>query len=186
MRYTDSKTRGLRALAVATLMGCVVSGCGDDGPTALGPASVQELFGPQLHRADGSPVGIQALDGVSVIGIYFASPGCPACGAFSPLLIEAYEDLQEEGRSFEVVMVSLGITESVLFDYMVEFQMPWLAVSPQNSKAQDLVQRYDVRWVPTLVIVDHAGQTLSLNGREELTLDGTAAYDRWLAAGGGG
>jgi len=166
-------------------MGCAVSGCGGDGPTGPEPASLSDLFGNQLYRADGSPVGVGALDGTDVIGAYFASPGCPACGGFTPILVDAYNQLRAEGRSFEVVLVSGNVSNSSLFEYMVDWGMPWLAVSPQSGKADALVQRYDVRWIPTLVIIDGALNTISMTGREELTQSGTAAYDAWLAASAG-
>ena len=46
------------------------------------------------------------------------------------------------------------------------------------------------RWrgfgVPTLVIIDGDANTISMTGREQLTQSGTATYEAWLAASGGG
>jgi hypothetical protein len=144
------------------------------------------LFGTQLYRADGSAVAVATLNNVSLIGIYFASSGCPACGAFSPLLVDAYDQLQEDGESFEVVMVSPESSDLSLFSYMVDEGMGWLAVSSQSNRINTLAQRYNVQWIPTLVIIDNAANTISMNGRNEITQMGTAAYDVWLAASGGG
>ena len=170
---------------MAALMGCAASGCDGDGPTGPEPASLPDMFGNQLYRADGSAVGVGVLNNTSVIGIYFASPGCPACGAFTPLLVNAYDQLRDEGRSFEVVLVTGGISEQSLFDYMAGSGMAWLAVSSQSSEGDALAQRYDVQWVPTLVIIDGTANTVSMTGREELTQSGAAAFDAWLAASGG-
>jgi thiol-disulfide isomerase/thioredoxin len=174
-----------KAIAVAVLIGSASSGCGSDGPTEPKPVSLPDLFGTQLLRADGSTVGVAALSGVPVIGIYFASPGCPACTAFTPTLIDVYNQLEDAGRSFEVVLVTLNVNNSALLAYMVDFGMPWLAVSAQTGKANALAQRYNVQWVPTLVIIDGAGRTISLNGRQEVTQSGVGAYDVWLGAGSG-
>ena len=174
------------ALAIAVLAGWAVSACGDDGPTTPKAASLPELFGDQLYRADGSPVSVQVLDGIPVIGIYFASPGCPACGGFTPLLLDAYAQLQADGRPFGVVLVSGGISEATLFEYMTDAGMPWLAVSSQSDRVNTLLKRWDVRWVPTLIVIDGAGNTLSVTGREEVTGIGAGAYDLWLAASAGG
>ena len=180
-------TFAVRALALAALAVWGAFGCGDDdGPTGPDPISLPELFGDQLYRADGSLVGVGTLDGIPLIGVYFASPGCPSCGAFTPILIDAYDQLSEEGLSFEVVLVTGGMTDSSLFDYMADSEMEWLAVSSQGSQATALIQRYDIRWVPTLVIINGAGNVISLNGREEVTQNGAAAYDSWLAASSGG
>lgn len=175
----------LGATTLAFLLCCTAWGCDGDGPVEPEPISVPELFGNQLFRADGSTVSVQTLQNVAVIGIYFASPGCPACGAFTPLLVNAYQQLQEDARSFEVVLVSLIGSDTHLIEYMVDSNMPWLAVSSQGSIANSIVQRYDVRWVPTLIIIDGAANTISLTGREELTQNGPAAYDDWQAARGG-
>ena len=177
---------GWRALAVAVLVGCAASGCGGDGPTEPQPATLSGLFGNQLYKADGTLVGVGALDDDDVIGIYFASSGCPACAGFTPVLVDAYNQLQEDGRSFEVVLVSTGISDSSLLEYMVDSEMPWLAVPSQSGRANALVQGYSIRWVPTLLIMDGGTlNTISVTGREEVAQDGAAAYDAWLAAAGG-
>ena len=174
----------MRTIPVAILIACVVSACGDDGPTELdtGPVTLSDLFGTQLYRADGSQVGVSVLQNTPIIGIYFASPTCPACIAFSPVLVEAYNDLETEGRSFEVVLAVHGISDPSLFDFMTDAGMPWLAVSSQSGRPNTLAQRYGVQWVPTLIIIDSSGKTLSLNGREEVTQNGSGAYDGWIGA----
>ena len=174
------------AAALAVLVGSVVFGCGEDGPTEPQAASLTELFGEQLFRADGSPVGVGILDNTPLIGIYFADPGCPACAGFTPMLVSAYDQLREEGRSFEIVLVTPGITESSMFDFMADSGMSWLAVSPESNRSGALARRYNIRWIPTLVIIDAAGGTVSLRGREEVAQSGAGAYDAWLTASGGG
>ena len=171
---------------MASLASFALFGCGNEGPTGPEPTSLPELFGDQLLRADGSSVGVGVLANTSLVGIYFASPGCPACTAFNPVLTGAYAQLKEEGRSFEIVLVAFGVTDSAMLAYMAESGMVWLALSPQSAEANALAQRYDIRWVPTLVIIDGAGNTVSKNGREEVTQRGAAAFDLWLAASGGG
>ncbi len=184
-RRKGREAGGWRTLAAALLVGILTAACGDDGPTGPKPASLPELFGTVLYRADGSTVGVESLAGTPVIGIYFASAGCPACGAFTPLLRDAYGGLEEEGRPFEVVLVTGGIGMTTLLEYMTDSGMPWLAVPTPGEKIDDLVRRYNVRWVPTLIVVDGDGKVLSMTGREEVTVSGTGAYDLWLAAGSG-
>jgi len=177
-------TFGWKAVLVVALIGCGASGCGD-GPTSLQNTSLSDLFGDQLYRADGSPVGVEALDQTSIIGVYFASPGCPACGAFNPLLIDAYDQLRADGRSFDVVLVTVGISATSQSEYMVDSGMPWLAVSAQSKKPSELAQRYLVRWVPTLIVIDGNLNVVSFSGRDELTQGGPAVYDAWLATSSG-
>ncbi len=175
-------------MAVLALTSWAATGCGDggDGPTAPDPAPLFEIFGSTLYRADGSSVSVGTLESNPIIGVYFASPGCPACGGFTPLLVEVYEELKENGRAFEVVLASPGLSEDVLYEYMEDSQMGWLAVPPGGNTASKLVNRYNIQWVPTLVILDEAGNTLSYFGRDEVVDRGTGAYDLWMAIREGG
>lgn len=170
-------------VAVAIVCGFVVACDGDESPVEpLPPATLEGLFGDELYRADGSTESLAALDSVPVIGIYFAAYGCPACGTFTPLLVDAYAELREEGQPFEVVFVSADASASAMLAHMEDRQMPWLAVPWGGVKANGLVQRYGIRWIPTLVVIDHEANTITLNGREQLAQDGAAAYTDWLAA----
>ncbi len=173
-------------MAAVLLFGCAASGCGGDGPTGLGPTSLPELFGDQLLMAEGSTVSVGTLASTPLIGIYFADRACSACGGFTPLLVDAYSQLREDGRSFQVVLVSPGISMASLLEYMVDSEMPWLAVPPGSDRTNALIQRYNVRWIPTLVIIDGAARTISLTGRNEIAAKGTGAYDDWLATRAGG
>ncbi|MGD2121984.1 MAG: thioredoxin-like domain-containing protein [Gemmatimonadota bacterium] len=162
-----------------------VAACGSEGPTEPKQVSIPDLFGNQLSKADGSSVGVGTLNGTPVIGIYFASPTCPACAGFTPSLVEAYNELSGEGKPFEVVLVSSGIGESALLAYMVGSGMPWLAVPAGSGKINSLINRYAIRWIPTLVIIDDDGNTISMTGREEVVQSGAAIYDAWLASTSG-
>jgi thiol-disulfide isomerase/thioredoxin len=150
------------------------------------PASLSELFGSTLVLADGTVVGIEALEGKALIAIYFGARGCPACAVFTPLLVDAYEELREAGRSFEVVYVSSDGNAESMHQYMLDAGMRWLALPWGGSHSAALGQRYGVRWIPTVIVVDGAGATVSLKGYEEVASRGAAAYDDWLARSGGG
>jgi thiol-disulfide isomerase/thioredoxin len=149
------------------------------------PASLSELFGSTLLMADGTTVGIEALEGKAIIAIYFGARGCPACAAFTPRLVDAYEELREAGRSFEAVYVSSDGSAESMHQYMLDAGMRWLATPWGGSHSTALGQRYGVRWIPTVIVIDGAGATISLKGHEEIVNRGAAAYDDWLARRGG-
>jgi hypothetical protein len=148
-----------RIAASALLCGLLVSCGGDNGVVEPDPpASLADLLGTVFHKADGSSVGIEAVEGKALVAIYFSARGCPACGAFTPLLLDAYADLKEAGRSFEVVLVSFESSAEDMFTYMTDLGMPWLAVPFGGEKAQAITLRYGVRWIPTLVVVNSQGK----------------------------
>jgi cytochrome oxidase Cu insertion factor (SCO1/SenC/PrrC family) len=175
--------RPRRTALVATVCAGLVAGC-DGTPTEPPAASLVELFGETLHRADGSVVGIEAVEAAALVGIYFGSYQCPACAGFTPTLVDVYDRLQDQGRSFEVVYVSLDPTEASMFSYMTESGMSWLAVPWQGTHSNALLDRYRVQWIPTLIIIDGEGRTVSKDGVGDLRADGAAAYDDWLERSG--
>jgi len=187
MNRSRFRRRSLAAIAASVLFSSLLVSCGgDDGILEPEPpASLADLIGTAFYKADGSSVGIEALQGKTFVGIFFSSRGCPACGAFTPLLLSAYDDLKEAGKPFEVVLVSFESSAQDMFTYMTDFGLPWLAVPFGGEKSQALTLRYDVRWIPTLVVVDSQGRTVSMAGREEVAAKGAGAYDDWVAKSGG-
>jgi nucleoredoxin len=164
-------------------LGLCLAACGkDDSPLEpLPPVPPAELFGEVFYHADGSTAGIESLQDREIIGIYFATRTCPACVGFTPLLVNFFNQLRQAGKSFEIVFVSLDPSVGIMFSYMVDYSMPWLALPWAGDHAVDLTRRWDVRWVPTLIIIDRAGHTLSWDGRADINAKGVQAYDDWLA-----
>jgi hypothetical protein len=182
---------GVRGLA-AGLLCCASASCGSDG---TGPGSIADLpggasptladlFGTVFYRADGSQASLQALQAQQVIGIYFASRSCPACGAFTPQLVSVYNALRTAGKPFEIVMAGVDPASVDLSAYMTQYGMGWLALPLGGVKVTELVTRYNVEWIPTLIVINGAGKTITKNGREDVAAKGAAAFDGWLAASG--
>ncbi len=145
------------------------------------PASLAELFGDTLLKADGSEVGLDAIDDKDLLAIYFSAEWCPPCRTFTPMLVEAVQTLEESDKSFEVVFVSSDRTPADMLNYMKSYDMPWLALPHGGAQAAALSQRYGVRGIPTLIVIDGNGNTISVNARSEIGMKGAAAYDDWMA-----
>jgi hypothetical protein len=96
-------------------------------------------------------------------------------------VVEIYHELLNEGASFEVVYVGLDPSAALMFAYMTGAGMPWVAVPWGGSHATGLLQLYGVQWIPTVIVIDGACNTLSVQGREEIERKGARAYDDWLA-----
>lgn len=181
-RFTHHPLRGI--LSTAVLCGLLTSCGGDKSIVEPEPAaSLSELFGPVLYRANGDSVGIEAVEGKAIIAIYFSARWCPACAGFTPQLLSAYQELQQAGKSFEVVLVSLDDSSQEMFAHMMDYEMPWVAVPYGGEKADALVRRYAVAWIPSLIVIDDQGQTVSMNGRGDVDSKGAGAYEDWLAKG---
>ena len=151
---------------------------GASGETEKASAKLRQLFGPQLVNAQGQPVPTDQL-ARKKIGIYFSASWCGPCRMFTPLLIEAYRQLQSQGKPFEVVLVPLDKDAGGMMAYMQSHTMPWLAIPFDPKHIDELVTTYSAFGIPKLVVVSAKGQTLSTEAREEITQKGAAAFDDW-------
>ncbi len=142
------------------------------------PAWLNEFFGEKLLKADGSEVPVKALAGKTV-GIYFSAHWCPPCRGFTPVLVETYNEIVAAGKPFELVFVSSDQSEEKMFGYMTEVKMPWKALPFGSDKKRALGDKYGVRGIPTLVIVDKDGNTITKNARGDVASKGAAAFDQW-------
>jgi len=106
-----------------------------------------------------------------VIGFYFSGHWCPPCRMFTPELVKFYNKLKEEGKSFEIVFVSSDKDQAGFNEYFAE--MPWKALPFKDPRVQLLKQKFQIRGIPALVLVDNTGKTISTNGRSLVEEDPT-------------
>jgi nucleoredoxin len=134
------------------------------------------LFPDGLVTAEGKPVALDALQD-KVIGVYFSAQWCGPCRRFTPELVKYYEANRDH---FEVVFVSSDRSEDAKSKYMTEADMAWPAVKWNSDAANALKSRYEVRGIPTLVMLRDDGSTLTRDGRS-MVMEGTPA-ERLLSA----
>jgi len=170
-----ARTNARTVLLVAALCCTVCIGCRRDAPPEGG---LPGLLGEQLVDRSKSRVAVGDLQGKKV-GIYFSAHWCPPCRAFTPRLVQVYEELRSTGKPFEIVFVSSDRDEASMLDYMREAKMPWLAVPFGDPRIARLKAHFGIRGIPTLVVVDDGGRTVTTDGRSAVATDGAAAFDRW-------
>jgi len=111
-----------------------------------------------------------------IIGLYFSAGWCPPCRTFSPTLKEFRE--QNKG-DFEVVMVSADQNLDEQLQYMQSAMMPWPALPAGSYEANNLYSIFEVRGIPTLIIISPNGQVISTNGRNEVIQKKNSALNEW-------
>ena len=94
------------------------------------------------------------------------------------MLVESYNALKATGRPFEIVFVSSDRDQAAFDEYYGE--MPWLALpfSDRDGKAR-LSSQYKVSGIPTFVIVDAEGKTITTDGRSCIMEDPQGADFPW-------
>ena len=126
---------------------------------------LKALFPNGLLDAEGDKASVDVLAGKPVIGIYFSAHWCPPCRMFTPKLVEYHKANKD---NFEVVFVSSDRDEGAQFKYMEEAKMPWYTVKHRSAAANALVEKYGIRGIPTLVLVDARGEKITQDGRSKV------------------
>lgn len=155
------KSIRLITVVVGICLGSWVSSAvaGDQG-------GLKALFPDGLLDAGGEAVSVESLEGKGVVGIYFSAHWCGPCRQFTPQLVK-YRDAQQD--DIEVVFVSSDRSEEKQFEYMKEAGMKWLTVKYNSDAANALKKKYEIRGIPTLVLVNGDGELISMGGRQLVT-----------------
>jgi len=144
------------------------------------PASeaITGLFGATLKGKNKADVATSDALAGKVVGIYFSAHWCPPCRGFTPKLAEAYTKYVAAGKNFEIVFVSSDKNEPAFDEYFGE--MPWLALPfADRERKEALNKKYKVRGIPSLVIVDEDGSTITTDGRSAVMEDEEGAKFPW-------
>ncbi|NLB54858.1 MAG: redoxin domain-containing protein [Lentisphaerae bacterium] len=174
-------------LAISLMVGCSnAESTSTDATAAEQPvktaseSELEKMFGPELINLAGEKVPVSELEG-KTLGILFTAHWCPPCRAFSPVLVDVYNSLMKDGAEFEIIQVSADRNAGEMQAYMKDIKMPWLALSFGNAKIQALNQRYKVRGIPTFIIIDAKGKTITTDGRSDVIKSGKQAFSDWTS-----
>lgn len=133
-----------------------------------------DLIPNQLINATGETVD-KNLDG-KYVGIYFSAHWCAPCRLFSPELVKFRNSLKDE---FEIVFVSSDKSAKKQLGYMQELNMEWVAVPWRSEEAKNLQKKFNVKSIPTLVIISPDGKVLTTSGRADIEALGLEALTTW-------
>ncbi|MED6184437.1 hypothetical protein PIB30_047448 [Stylosanthes scabra] len=126
-----------------------------------------------LIRNNGDQVKIESLKGKN-IGLYFSGSWCGPCRRFTPNLVEVYDETSSKAE-FEVVFVTSDRDEDSFKGYFSK--MPWLAIPFSDSETiSSLKKLFQVRGIPSLVLLDQAGQVVTKSGVMIIHEHGAEAY----------
>ena len=151
-------------------------------PEQLGPFI--DLLGPYLYSLeliDETQAQIiphytnEALKGKKVVGLYFSADWCGPCRKFTPELVSFYNKMnQRRGHKndFEIVWISRCRDMQSYGQYFTH--MNWLALPFEEAagqRGQLLSNKYKVKGIPTLVLLDDLGNTITTDGRNKIPQD---------------
>lgn len=134
------------------------------------PLDVVATLGGDLRKPDGSTISVtSALEGKSVLALYFSAHWCPPCRGFTPQLVEKYNALQKAGKPFEMVFVSSDQDENAFEEY--HNSMSFLGLPYAQRAAKNKLSKYfKVEGIPTLVFYDlDSKTTITTSGRGSIS-----------------
>ncbi|GLJ20353.1 hypothetical protein SUGI_0369590 [Cryptomeria japonica] len=126
-----------------------------------------------LIRNNGEQVSLSELAGKTV-GLYFSAHWCPPCNSFTPKLVKEYNKLKENGEAFEIVFLSSDNSKYSFKRYYAS--MPWLALPFGDKLKKDLSEYFNIKGIPSLIIVGPDGETVTKDGRTIFSVHGAKAY----------
>ncbi|XP_069127952.1 nucleoredoxin-like protein 2 [Argopecten irradians] len=121
---------------------------------------------------------VKALE-KKLIGLYFSAGWCPPCRQFTPLLKDFHEETQRRNAPFEVVFISCDKKEDDMMTYYRESHGEWLVIPFGDQLQDDLKTRFNITAVPKLIIVNSAGDVITLKGRKEIQDKGIVCFRTW-------
>ncbi|KAJ6731110.1 THIOREDOXIN [Salix viminalis] len=114
------------------------------------------------------------------IGLYFSAQWCHPGVKFTPRLLSIYQKIKQvlvdKGTEddFEIVFVSSDRDQAAFDSYFNG--MPWLALPFGDPANKILAQHFDVKCIPSLVILGPDGKTVTKHGRNLINLYKENAY----------
>jgi thioredoxin-related protein len=85
----------------------------------------------------------------------------------------------QNNDDFEVVFVSSDRSPDAQMSYMKEANMKWYTLEHRSQDANKLSQKFGIRGIPALIIVSPDGETITTNGRGEVSSNPSQAIKKW-------
>ena len=140
-------------------------------PTLALEGKVLHDFLPSVDLS-GQPISLADYRG-KVVLIDFWATWCLPCLAAIPDIKAVYEKYHNKG--FEILGISLDVDETALREFIEENPLPWRQIFDGKRFAGPLAQRYGIRSVPRMFLLDREGKVISVNARDNLLEELVAA-----------
>ena len=129
-------------------------------PASADPAGLASKFSYHLVKLDKGqlkPVETASLNGVKYFAFYYSASWCPPCRAFTPKLVEFYNEFKPQHPNFELIFVNHDNSEDDMLAYMKTDSMQWPAVRFDDIDSTKANQ-FCGDGIPDLVLVDASGK----------------------------
>ena len=133
-------------------------------PNAPEPAGPESIFDKNLEgklvRLDGKSLKKceDATKPAKFYVFYYTASWCPPCQAFTPSLVEWYNDNKND--NFELVLISSDRDEKAMEGYAKDKKMPWPQLKLKEAAKFKSKFDHGVSGIPSLIVCDLKGENL--------------------------
>jgi nucleoredoxin len=124
----------------------------------------------------------EALAGAEHVLLYCSAHWCPPCRAFTPELSQ-WVARHGERLKLKFVFASSDRDEAAFSSYFGSMAPGAFALPFGDDKADELMRKFKVSGIPTLIVLDASGHLVTKQGREGVSADAEAAKFPWAGAG---
>ena len=122
---------------------------------------------------EGKPISLADYHG-KVVLLDFWATWCLPCIAAIPDIKAVYEKYHNNG--FEIIGISHDLDEAALRGFIEENPLPWRQIFDGKRLAGPLAQRYSIRSLPRMFLLDRDGKVISVTVRKD-TLENLVAAE---------
>lgn len=113
-----------------------------------------------------------------IVGLYFSASWSPYCQAFTTILIDFYSEINLQEKQFEIVLITRDQNKEDFENYFSK--MPWLAIPFEDPRINILIEKFNVKGFPCLIILKKNGDIATKYGKGDIINDERNAFEKWM------
>lgn len=114
-----------------------------------GKRELKEFSLGQTFLGKNGLLDVSPLKTNKVTCLYFSASFSPPCQAFSPLLIDFYNEVNAEDKVLEIILIPFDRTEEDFKNYYKP--MPWLAIPLADDRIAKFTAHFKITKIPKLI-----------------------------------
>lgn len=123
---------------------------------------IKELTGKLVKVSEGKlrKTNFAAPGGIKYLAVYYSAHWCGPCRAFTPDLVDFYNEVKADHPELEMVFVTSDRSEEEWEDYILQEKMPWHSIQFRKA-AKSKLKEFAGPGIPCLVLMTPEGEVLS-------------------------
>jgi thiol-disulfide isomerase/thioredoxin len=148
-----------------------------DGPRNVTP--IEAIIGSKFLNNKNEEISyLDSIFNCNLYGLFFTASWCSPCELFVKDLIDIYINANEGIRNIEIIQINYEKEEGSFKSNIAD--RPWVFMPHNDPRANELKEKFNILYIPVLVIFKSDGTLLTTNGRQIISNEGVNAIDKWL------